>query len=512
MDSDKNSKHSYPVNSSGGRNQNKGVGLTCKEFISGYTKAGVTIIGARTVAATETVPEHCEIRGMILPDIGFAVKLPTSWNRKFYMVDNASARGSINHMAMEPVLRMGYAAASTDAGYAERLQKNRDLVCNNMQQKLDYGFRAVHETVVTAKEIIEAYYGKPPAFSYFVGSSAGGRQALMEAQRYPTDFDGIVCGAPVLDLTGIQMWGLWKARALSGDGFIPREKLPLLAKAVYEKCDGVDGLEDGLIDDPRKCTFDPERDLPICPGDVDGPEGFTTAQVEALKKIYGGVRNTKGELLFPGQSVGAEIVGQQPIFLGLGEECSAWYGWIVPSTTPSRYLGFAENFMKYMAFEVDDPNYDWETFDFDNDPPKMEFMSTVVNATDPDLSMFRAAGGKMIHYHHWADTAVPPLLSVNYYEKVLDVMGEETKDFYRLYMVPGAFHGSPGVGCGNVDWFTPLVNWVEKGIVPEEIIGSRIVGGKVVRTRPLCPFPKVARYKGSGSVDDAVNFTCVEPE
>lgn len=234
--------------------------------------------------------------------------------------------------------------------------------------------------------------------------------------------------------------------------------------------------------------------------------------MEALKKIYGGIRNTKGELLFPGQSVGAEIEGQQPRFMDLGEECSGWYGWIVPSTSPSRYLGFAENFMKYMAFEVDDPNYDWKTFDFDKDPSKMEFMSTIVNATDPDLSMFRAAGGKMIHYHHWADTGVPPLLSVNYYEKVLEVMGEETEDFYRLYMVPGAFHASPGVGCGNVDWFTPLINWVEKGIAPEGIIGSRIVDGKVVRTRPLCPYPKVARHKGSGSIDDAVNFTCVEPE
>ncbi|MBW2609221.1 MAG: tannase/feruloyl esterase family alpha/beta hydrolase [Deltaproteobacteria bacterium] len=482
--------------------------MSCKELVSDFNRYGVTIISAEMVAASKTVPGHCDIRGMMLPDISFTVKMPSKWNRRFYMVDDTGPRGSVNHRGMASVLEKGYATAASDGG----IKSYRSLACNNRQKKIDFGFRAVHETAVTAKEIIEAYYGKPPAFSYFVGASSGGRQALMEAQRYPKDFDGIVCGAPVLHLTGIQMWGIWKAMALSGDGFIPREKLPLLAKAVYEKCDGIDGLEDGLIDDPRKCDFDPEKDLPKCPGDVDGPDCFTSAQLEALKKIYSDLRNSKGELLFPGQSVGAEIEGQQPMWMGVGEESSGWYGWIVPSTSPSRYLGFAQDFLKYMAFEEDNPDFDWKSFDFDIDPPKMKYIASILNATDPDLSAFKAAGGKMIHYHHWADTGVPPLLSINYYEEVLELMGKETMDFYRLYMVPGAFHGSPGVGCGNVDWFTPLVNWVEKGIAPEEIIGSRIVKSKVVRTRPLCPYPKVAGYEGKGSIDDASNFNCVEPD
>jgi len=486
--------------------------MSSKELVSDYYRPCVTIISAEMIEAEKNVDGHCDVRGMILPDISFAVKMPDEWNGRLYVVDNTGALGGINNRAMGAVLAKGYATASTDTGYNARTEPDRNFTDNNRQKKLDFGFRALHETVVTAKEIIQAYYDKPPEFSYFYGASSGGRQGLMEAQRYPEDFDGIVCGAPVLNLTGIQIWGIWKAMVLSGDGFIPREKLPLLAKAVYEKCDSVDGQEDGLIDDPRKCDFDPEKDLPRCPGDVDSPEGFTTAQIEALKKIYSDLRNSKGELLFPGQSVGAEIEGQQAIWMGVGEEASGWYGWIVPSTTPSRYLGFAENFLKYSAFEVDDPDFDWKSFDFNEDPPKMKYMASVINATDPDLSGFKAAGGKMIHYHHWADAGVPPLLSINYYEEVLELLGEKTKDFYRLFMVPGAFHGGPGVGCGNVDWFTPLVDWVEKGIEPEEIIGSRIVKGKVVRTRPLCPYPKVARYKGDGSIDDAENFECVDPD
>jgi len=285
---------------------------------------------------------------------------------------------------------------------------------NNRQGEIDYCYRAIHLTAVTAKEIIEAYYGDPPSYSYFVGCSTGGRQGLMEAQRFPMDFDGIVVGAPVLDFSGTQMWGIWNSQALLEDGNIPVKNLKILADAVYEKCDGVDGLVDGLINDPRNCTFDPATDLP--------PGSFTPAQVEALEKIYGGVKNSKGELLFPGQPVGAEV------FAG---GMSGWAMWVISIGGPSLQLLVGDSFMKYIAFEVDPgPDYDWTTYNFDTDPPKMAYISSILDATDPDLSEFKAGGGKIIHYHGWADTALNPFMSVNYYEDVLNFMGvEETMDF-----------------------------------------------------------------------------------
>lgn len=447
------------------------------------------------VPATSTVPEHCDVRGMILPDIGFAVELPTDWNGRFYMVGNGVFAGNIEYPAMEKGLSMGYATASTDTGHNSGVDPlgpiGATFAYNNPEGEIDYGYRAVHLTAVTAKEIIEAYYGIPPSYSYFVGCSTGGRQGLMEAQRYPLDFDGIVVGAPVLNFTGIMIWGIWNAEALSGDGNIPADKLKILADAIYGKCDGVDGLVDGLINDPRDCTFDPAADLP--------PGSFTPAQVEALEKIYDGVKNSNGELIFPGPPVGGEV---------LAGGMSGWAMWMIGMFGPSLQLMLSDSFMKYMAFEVDPgPDYDWTTFNFNTDPPKMAYISSIIDATDPDLSEFKAHGGKIIHYHGWADMALNPFMSVNYYESVLDSMGvEETMDFYRLYMVPGMFHCAGGAGCDNVDWFMPLVSWVEDGIAPEELIGSHIEGGKVLRTRPLYPYPGVAKYSGSGSIDDAANF------
>ena len=221
----------------------------------------------------------------------------------------------------------------------------------------------------------------------------------------------------------------------------------------------------------------------------------------ALEKIYGGAKNSEGELIYPGPPVGAEVFAS-----GL----SGWAMWMIGTFGPSLQLMLSDSFMKYMAFEVDPgPDSDWTTFNFDTDPSKMVYISSILDATDPDLSEFKAHGGKIIHYHGWADMALNPLMSVNYYEAVLNFTGiEETMDFYRLYMVPGMFHCAGGAGCDNVDWFTPLVSWVEDGIVPEELIGSHIEGGEVVRTRPLYPYPGVAIYTGSGSIDDAANFTC----
>ena len=453
-----------------------------KKLIS-MTNYDFSVLTAEIVPATDSMPEYCDVRGVIPSEIKFAVKMPTNWNGRFQMVGNGGFAGNISHKQMEAGLIEGYAVASTDTGHDSNLEPLATFAYNNREKEIDFAFRAVHLTAVTAKKIVEAYYGTEPSYSYWAGCSEGGRQALMEAQRFPEDFDGIIVGAPVLNFSGTLISKIWNAKALLSCTF-DKDKLNILANAVYDSCDGEDGLKDGLIENPLTCNFNPENDLLLCSGDAEEPECFTRGQIEALKKIYGGTKDSEGNQLFPGQPVGTEALKESPK---------------------------AESFLKYMAFEKDDPEYDWQTFNFDTDPQKMAYIHSIVDATDPDLSAFYANGGKIIHYHGWADTSLNPIMSIDYYEKVLGFMGDQTEDFYRLYMVPGMFHCRGGVGCDEVDWLTPLVNWVEKGNAPEELTGAHSTEGNVDRTRPICPYPKVSKYKGTGDINTAANFICVEP-
>ena len=483
----------------------------CKQILYGVSRPNVTLISSKIVAG-DRGPEFCRVVGTILPDVGFEAELPlaSDWNGRFYMVDNAGSGGRINERRMARARTMGYAAASTDQGYDSPTEGDSRYGHNNRQKEIDFGFRSVHVTAGAVEDVIETFYGSRAAYSYFVGGSAGGRQALMEAQRFPADFDGILLSAPTLNISKIQMWGLWKAKALSGSGYVSPEQVPALAKAVYDRCDAIDGVEDGVIDNPLACDFDPAKHLTMCAGreSADSPDCFTAAQVAALNKIYDGVRNSKGELLFPGQSPGAEIVGDQPPWMAMQGPKSGWLDWVVyPQGEQARYLDFAHAFMKYTAFDEDDPDYDWTTFDFDTDPARMAAMAEIVDAVDPDLSAFEASGGKMIHYHHWADTAIPPLNSINYYDAVIETMGS-TDDFYKFYLVPGGFHGAPGVGATNIPWLDTLVDWVENGNAPGELIGERLENRKVVRTRRVCPYPQIGTYSGRGPTDSAESFVC----
>jgi feruloyl esterase len=411
-------------------------GLTSASFkISG---AEVKVESATLVAASGNIPEHCDVRGVIAPEAKFAVKLPTNWNNRFYMVGGGGFAGQLSLTQMNPGLQKGYAAATTDTGhdaakeplgtFAERRSDNP----NADRKKLDYAYLAVHSTAVLAKQLIKAYYGSDAKYSYWVGCSTGGRQGLMEAQRYPEDFDGYVIGAPVLKISHEGMRGIWNARAVSdGAGAIAYDKLPLLAEAVYKKCDDADGAHDGLIADPRKCNFDPLKDLPKCANDEAGKDCFTTAQMQGLKKVYDGVRNSKGALLYPGQPPGAEITVNGR---------SGWMGSI--GGDGGMGLGFGETFMRFLAFEPQrGKTWSWKQFNFDTDPPQMTAFSKVIDATNPDLSKLKRRGGKIIHYHGWADALVNPQMSVNYYESVLKKMGAKaTAQFYKLYMIPGMFH------------------------------------------------------------------------
>jgi hypothetical protein len=489
-----------------------GPALKCPDLPAVGFGSEVKIESAKLIPATAKAPEHCDVRGTIWPENQFAVELPTAWNSRFYMVGNGGTAGVISLGAMDNGLRLGYATASTNTGHDAAKEPLATFAKPgpdnpNAERKLiDFGYMAVHETAVLAKKIVKAYYGEAPRYSYWVGCSTGGRQGFSEAQRYPEDFDGLVIGAPAINMSGLNMRNVWNAQAArTGPGVIAVDKLPMLANAVYKICDGADGLEDGLIDDPRRCTFDPARDLPRCPADQDGPNCFTTAQVESLKKIYGGIKTSAGKPVFPGQPPGAEVLAKAA---PARPAKSGWDGFIVASDVP---LPRGESCLRYMFLNPPPgPEWTYRDFNFDTDPQKTVANSAKVNALNPDLSALKKRGGKIVHYHGWADTSVIPQLSTNYYESVLKTMGaKETREFYKLYMVPGMFHCGGGVGCGTVDWLSPLVAWVEKGTAPGTLIGARAQGGETKRTRPICPYPEVARYKGAGSIDDAGNFSCV---
>jgi feruloyl esterase len=486
--------------------------MPCRDLL-GMSDTDVSIISAEVVAAAGGMPEHCRVSGVLAPEIRFQVNLPIAWNRRFYMNGNGGFAGESpeapNRAALRATaLRHGFVSATTNTGHDAAQEPLATFAERNYQKVVDYAFRAVHLTAVTSKTLATRYYDRTVTYSYWDGCSTGGRQALMEAQRFPADFDGVVAGAPVLNFTDTLILGLWHAQALEGAG-VTLDTLKIVADRVYAKCDGLDGLVDGIIDDPRRCPFDPVKDLPTCAAGQSAATCVTTAQAEALKKMYGGVVSN-GAPFFPGQPVGAEKSGIQPF--GSPPVGSGWDRWLVAAAgTKPLQLAYPESFMKYIAFGKADPSWDWKTFDFDKDPARLADARRMLNATDPDLSIFRSRGGKLLMYFGWADTALTPYMAVDYYEKALAANGPDTKDFFRFFTVPGMFHCRGGVGTDRFDAMTAVIDWVERGVTPTSLMSSRVEDGKTVRTRPLCPYPQVARYGGSGSIDDAASFTCTEP-
>jgi feruloyl esterase len=399
--------------------------------------------------------------------------------------------------------------ATTDTGHNARKEPQATFVLSNPQKAIDYAYRAVHLTATTAKRIANEYYSKPVTYSYWNSCSNGGRQGLIEAQRYPQDFNGIVANAPWVEQTGFTIGALWNQRALLEASITP-EKLALVAARVMAKCDRVDGLEDGLIDDPRRCDFDPARDVPSCGSAPDSAQCLTPAQAKTLSKIYGGVVSN-GKPFFPGFMYGSEAVTATPV--GNGASASGWTNLIVAGQADAKPADFslAESTMKYLAFAPPKPDYDFRTFDFDRDVTLLEPWGKLANANNPDLSAFNKRGGKLLMTYGWADAILMPMMGVNYYERALATNGSNTTDFFRLFMIPGMAHCAGGVGPDRHDPVTAVIDWVEKGKAPDSLIASKVVNGQVVRTRPLCPYPQVARYKGQGSIDDAANFSCAAP-
>lgn len=470
------------------------------------TSTGLSIETAETVPAAGNTPAYCRIRAHVIPDIRIEVDLPAEWNSRFLMQGNGGFAGDPLEGPLPPnaprlaPLRRGFATAFSNTGHDNREEPAATFALNR-QKLLDYAFRSLHVTAEVSKQLIEAYYGGKPTRSYYQGCSTGGRQGLMLAQRFPDDFDGIVAGAPVHEFCGTFLSFAWNAQALAAAP-IPHANLLLLADRIYARCDEKDGLKDGLIDDPRRCDFDPTRDLPRCSETSISAQCFTEPQIHALTRIYRGVESD-GRRIFPGWPLGAEVAAS--------DGRSGWSPWIVRDGGVSISRGMAESFFRYMAFVEKDAKRDLMTIDFEKDPARLQWLRPIVDATDPDLSRYQNRGGRLLMYYGWADPALNAQTGIDYYEAVARKLGPGTDAFFRLFLVPGMFHCAGGVGTDSFDALGTLMEWVEGGKAPESIRASRLVDGKPVRTRPLCPYPQVARYQGSGSIDDAASFRCVNP-
>jgi hypothetical protein len=464
------------------------------------------------------LPAFCRVAGVIKPtadsDIWFEVWMPTAgWNGRFHGAGNGDFAGAISYDQMGVALRAGEASASTDTGHRAAPTVDASWALGHPEKLVDFGYRAIHETAVAAKALVREFYGKAATRSYFSSCSNGGRQALMEAQRYPDDYDGIVAGAPAYYWTHLFANGMSNVKLLLDQAaYIPAAKLPAIQAAALAACDAQDGVEDGTIENPARCRPDPAALL--C-REAESAACLSQGQANTLRKIYAGSQTADGKPFFPGYPPGGEA------------QAGGWAGWITGKTDvkQSAFYAFGTQFYGNVVFG--DPNWDPATFDLDRDAKAGdEKVGKIINAVEPDLRAFQARGGKLILYHGWSDAAIPATSSIAYYDAVAAKMGaKQTDRFVRLFLVPGMQHctggsgafwlGQAGPGSGNPggDILTALERWVEQGVPPDGLISvKRKVqlepASEVLRSRPLCAYPLVAKYKGTGSTDDAANFAC----
>lgn len=443
----------------------------------------------------KALPAFCRVEAVLTPssdsDIRIEVWLPASgWNGKLMAVGNGGFSGSISYGALAESLARGYAATSTDTGH----QGPRATFAMGHPEKLkDFAYRAVHEMTVHAKQVVEAHYGNGPRYSYWNGCSSGGRQGLKEAQRFPTDFDGIVAGAPANNWVNQKAANMAIQKAVHRDAgsYIPPTKYKLVHDAVLAACDRLDGVADGVLENPAACDFDPG--VLQC-ASADASTCLTASQVASARVLYAPAKNPRtGEVLFPGVPRGAEMSWDTPAG---------------PEPRPTQWDLWA-----YVVFQ--DPKWDYRTIDLDRDVAyavKVDAEGGTTVATDPDLRPFFARGGKLLMYHGFGDPNISPFNTIDYYGRVRETVGAgAAQASMRLFMVPGMGHCSGGDGTDTFDAVAALERWVEQGTAPEVLPASRVRGGTVERTRPLCAYPLVATYKGSGSTDEAANFTCAAP-
>jgi feruloyl esterase len=434
-------------------------------------------------APRPNIPAHCRVKMVLKPTsdslINMELWLPTqNWNGKFMGVGNGGFAGSIQGLNndMPTALRLGYATAGTDTGHQEQ---GGNWAIGHPEKMIDFGYRATHEMTLKSKQIVKTFYDENAKYSYFKGCSTGGRMALMEAQRYPDDYDGIIAGS--LANRHIHMWTAGVARGIelsrNPEGNLSAEKAALVNQLVMGTCDT---LKEGFLNNPRQCKVDFSQLM--CPAGKDDATCLTATQLKTVNTFYGGVKNKKGELIFSGQALGNPI--------------GALRG--------TNQVGGTFDIVR-IAFN--DANLDWHQFNLDRDMPLIDKAVGYVDAVNPDLGKFKKSGGKLLLTHGWSDTGITPETTIWYYESVLDKMGKNQSDWMRLFMAPGMGHCGGGPGVNTFDSIGTLEKWVEKGIAPEQMMGTGAQG----LTRPMCPYPQYAEYKGTGDLKDAANWSCTAP-
>lgn len=475
--------------------------------------AGFRIDSSELVDGDGTNPHHCRVRGTIDSEIHFELLLPLEdqWNGRFVMGGGGGFVGSVENQAMsglagsESPLSLGYATVGTDTGHRGNAV-DASWALDRPDREVNFGHRAVHVTAEAAKTVMRVHYGRDLDYSYFVGCSRGGGQGMMESQRYPDDFDGIVAGAPAYNWPAVGAMGVQIAQAvypnprdLSARNLDP-EVLRLLASSVLEACDDQDGVEDGILNDPSACAFRTEE-LPLCEPGGRSAGCLTEAQLEAIRVMYRGPM-IDGRVVYPGYPLGGE------------GDPAGWALWIgggggVGPGMPSLHFGFGTQMYKYIVF--DDPEWDYSTYDFADWAHDTRRAAKMLNATDPDLTAFDVSGGKLILWNGWADPALSAYGTIRYYEEVLE--GDpDAADYARLFLLPGVLHCTGGPGPDRVEWLELIRRWVEEGQAPSRVTATkRAEDGSVEMQRPLCAYPAVARYQ-SGDPKREDSFTCTEAE
>jgi feruloyl esterase len=440
----------------------------------------------------DATPAFCRVAATLAPtpdsDIKVEVWLPAEgWNGKLQAVGNGGWAGTISYAALSAAVRGGYAAASTDSGHAT---PGASFAVGHPEKLIDYAHRSLHELAVSAKSIVLAFYGGPPKLALWNGCSTGGNQGLTLASKYPADFDAIIAGAPPDPRARLMSVRLLINRLVhrAPGSYIPPDKYPVIHQAVLAACDVGDGAKDGVIENPRACTFDPK--VLECKGE-DSSSCLTPVQVETARLLYSDVKHpATGATLYPPLLVpGSEL---------------AWGTLAGPQP-------FANALEAYRSLVHANPEWNPATFDPGTDIDRMDKAGAVLNTVSPDLRSFFARGGKLLMYHGWNDRQVPAMSSVTYFERVLAAVGREAAGkSIQLYMVPGMDHCQGGVGADTFDKVAALEQWLASGRAPASIAASHATDGTIDRTRPLCPYPQIARYKGGGALDDAGSFTCAK--
>ena len=467
--------------------------ITLTEFVpaGGFTPPGdARLPGGQAPPAYAQLPAFCRIAATVSPvpdsEIKFEVWMPTeNWNGKFVGTGNGGLSGAIQHRSMSDAVTRGYAVANTDTGH-EGGGADASFAIGHPEKLVDHAWRAVHEMTVKSKEIVAEHYATRARLAYWTGCSTGGRQGLKEAQRFPEDYDAIFARAPANNWVPLMTYALMIQQTLTDSAAgVPPDKLSLLNEGAIAACDAQDGIVDRVALQPQTCGFDPAA-LECAQGDTG--ECLLPSEVEGARKIYRGVVNpSTGKQIFPGPEPGSE---------------NQWVAF-----APGRFP-IGVNYWRDII--VGDPDWDPSTLDFDADVERAIALDTAeMAAMDPDISAFVARGGKLLLLHGWTDGLISPQNSIDYYDEVRAALGaDRARDSVRLFMAPGVNHCSGGEGPSNIDALSALEDWVENGVTPKRIIASKSLEDGGTRTRPLCPYPLVAHYDGTGSTDDAENFEC----